>query len=372
MKIFIVYASAGSGHFRAAQALYNYFKRNNPNLEIRLIDTLAYSPKLFKSGYINGYALMINYAHYLWAACFYISGIKFFQPIIKQIAYLVNRLNTLKFAQFLLKENPDFIISTHFLSSEVISYLKKKSKINSQLITVITDFGVHPFWLSDGTDIYIVASEFSRQQLMREGIEEAKIKVLGIPIEQKFLARFQRHILLKNFNLQDKFTVLVVTGSFGIGPIERIVDLLYRDVQVLVVCARNKALFNRLKRKNYPNVLAFSFVNNIEELMAISDIIITKPGGLTIAEALAMELAPIFISAIPGQEAANIEILARYNIGLGISIKDLDAIKGAVLAYKDHPDKLNAMRENMRRIRKPDVLRQIYNVICPDSVWDTG
>ncbi len=370
MKIFIAYTSAGSGHFKAAHAVYNYLKQKNSNLELRLVDVLDNSCLLFKSIYSSGYAFLVTYLPWAWALGFYITSIKPLRPVIKQIAFLINRLNTLKFARFLIREDPDFIISTHFLPSDIAAYLKRRQRINSKIVTVITDFGVHPFWLSDGTDIYIVASNFTKQQLMREGIKENKIKVLGIPIGQEFLEGLERHTLLRKFNLEDKFTVLVVTGSFGIGPIEKIVDLLYKDVRVLAVCARNKALFNRLKRKNYPNVLVFGFIDNIEELMAISDIIIAKPGGLTISEILAMELPPIFISAIPGQEIANIEILERYEVGLGI--KDVAGIKETVLTYKDRPDKLNQLKENMRRFKKPDVLRQIYNVVCQGGARDTG
>lgn len=370
MKILITYASAGSGHFKAAQAIYNYFRKNSPGDRVKLIDVLDYAPKFFKSSYINGYALLVNYAPCLWAAGFYVTHVKALRPLIKQIHFILNRLNTLRFAGFLVKEKPEFIISTHFLPLGIISYLKKKHKINSRLITVITDFGVHPFWLSEGADIYIVASEFSRRQLIGEGVKEARIKVSGIPIEEKFSGNFDRSALLEKFKLQDKFTVLIVTGSFGIGPIEEIADLLHNQAQVLVVCARNRALFNRLKRKNYPNVSVFGFVDNMEQLMAVSDIIITKPGGLTISEVLAMELVPIFIAAIPGQEATNIEILTRY--GIGLSARGTQEIKEAVLDYKGHPDKLNRIKENIRKVKKADILREIYNVVCPGGAGDTG
>jgi len=363
MKIFITYASVGSGHFKAAQALYNYLKQKNSNLALRLVDALDNSCFLFKSIYSSGYAFLVSYLPLVWALGFYITSIRLLRPIVKPIHFIINWLNTKKFIKCLIQENPDFIISTHFLPLEVISCLKKTHRIDSQLITLITDFGVHPFWLSDATDIYIVASEFSKQQLILNGVRENKIKVLGIPTDPKFLVRPQRSILTKKFNLkQDKFTVLIVSGSFAISPIEKIVDLLYKDVQVLVVCAQNKRLFTRLKRKNYPHVLLFGFVDNIEELMAVSDVIITKPGGLTVSELLIMELVPIFIYPIPGQETLNAKVLESE--GVGLTLKNAEDIKGIVLDYKNNPEKLNKVKENIGRIKKPDTLSQIYNVVC--------
>lgn len=364
MKVFVVYASVGAGHCKSAEATYNYFKKSNPAIEIRLIDALDYSSIWFKNIYVNGYAWLVKYTPWLWGWAYYLTYRKSLRSFLGPIHFLINRLHTAKFANLLISEKPDFIISTHFLSSSAISCLKKRKQITSQWITVITDFGLHPFWLSQGTDIYIVASEFSRQQLLLNGVLEDKIKVLGIPIEEKFLLKYDRSHLFKKFELDpNKFTVLIVTGSFGIGPIEKIVDLLYKDVQILVVCARNKSLFSRLQKKNYLHLRVFGFVDNIEELMAVSDIIITKPGGLTISELLSMELAPIFICAIPGQETLNLEALKM--LGIGSKIEDPLKIRDAVLDYKVHPEKLNSIKANIAKVKKPLSLEGLYNVVCP-------
>jgi processive 1,2-diacylglycerol beta-glucosyltransferase len=270
-----------------------------------------------------------------------------------------------------MQEAPDFIISTHFLPSEIATYLKKNKKINSKIFTVITDFGVHPFWISQGTDAYIVASDFTKNELIKEGIKESLIKVFGIPVNQKFLLELDRNVLCRKFDIdRDKFTLLIVTGSFGIGPIEKIVNLLYEEAQLLVVCARNKSLFKKLARKNYPGVKVFGFVDNLAELMAVSNIIITKPGGLTISEILAMEIAPIFIPAILGQETANAKILQQY--GVGYSIKNIKGIKGIILDCKVKPDKLNKIKENIKRIKKPHAVEELYNAVCAGSSGYTG
>jgi processive 1,2-diacylglycerol beta-glucosyltransferase len=371
MKIIITYASAGSGHRRAAQALYNYFKKFCPHHDLQIIDALQKSNPLFKNIYSYGYPFLVNHALWLWRFSFWITYIRCLRPITKILVFIINRINTNNFAQFLLQKNPDFIISTHFFSSEIVAHLKKNHKLTSKLVTVITDFGIHPFWILDATDIYIVASDSSREQLILEGVEESRIQVLGIPIDSKFLNRYNKNILYKKFALEpDKFTVLIVMGSFGIGKIEKVVDLLYKEAQILVVCAQNKILYARLKKRNYAGLRIFGFVDNIQELMAISDIIITKPGGLTISESLAMGLLPIFITAIPGQEIENAKILARKSIG--ISIKDVALIRDMVLDFKNHPDKLKSIKEKIRQEKKPFATKDLCDVICQGSIRSTS
>lgn len=366
MKVLIVYASAGAGHRRAAEAIFNYFRDRCPEIDTELVDILEKTNILFKSGYTWGYSFLINYAVFLWQLAYWITDFKFLRPLSRSIASFLNRINSNKFINFLIQEDPDFIISTHFLSSEISASLKKSQKIKSRLLTVVTDFGVHPFWISDGTDTYIVASGFAKKQLVMEGIKESSIMEFGIPIDSKFFQQYDKDELYKKFEIdRHKFCVLIMTGSFGVGPIEKIIKLLHKDIQILVVCAANKKLYGKLKKENLSNVKVFGFIDNPQELMAISDIIITKGGGLSIQEALAMELIPIFISPIPGQEENNIKILQKYEIGF--SPKNIKDIKNIILDFKDHPHKLKYAKDNIKKIKKPNALKEICNVVCQGS-----
>lgn len=370
MKVIVTYASAGAGHFKAAEAIYNYLKEYSPRINIQLVDILEKSNLIFKSGYIWGYNFIVRNVLFFWSFLFWITSVKPLRKVTRLIISFINTSNTTRFSKFLIHENFDFIISTHFFPSEISARLKKIKKIKSKIISVITDFGVHPLWISQGTDIYIVASKYTKQKLLLEGIEEDKICEFGIPVDFKFLKQYSGAELATRIGIDiDKFTVLIMTGSFGIGPLEDIVKMLYQQVQVLVVCANNKKLYTNLKKANLDNVKIFGFIDNPQELMSISDLIITKPGGLSIAEILAMELIPIFISAIPGQETENARILSQYNVGL--SPKSIEEIKDVVFDFKNHPDKLMMMKENIRKISKPSCLKEICNVICQSSTGIT-
>jgi processive 1,2-diacylglycerol beta-glucosyltransferase len=362
MTVFIVYASVGAGHFKAAEALCNYLKKERLDLDVRLIDVLQKTNTLFRTGYAEGYSFLVNHAILLWGFAFWLTSLKALSSFIKQSVKFIDRLNAKNFINFLRQEDPDYIISTHFLPSQIAAHLVKRKKINSRIISIVTDFGVHPFWITEGVDTYIVPSGLTQEALIQEGIKAHNIKELGMPVEEKFLRKFDKNILCAKFGLAPvKFTVLIVTGSFGIGPIEEIVDLLYKDVQILAVCARNRNLYVRLRNKNYANVRVFGFVDNIEELMAVSSVIITKPGGLSISEILAMELFPIFISTIPGQEKANIEVLKKYNIGL--SPKSIEELRNIILDFKENPRKLEILKKNIAYLRKPNALKEISDVI---------
>ncbi|MDO8662445.1 MAG: glycosyltransferase [Candidatus Omnitrophota bacterium] len=362
MKVLITYASAGAGHRRVAEAVYNYLKQNRPEIKLEMVDILDKTNALFRFDYTKGYTFLVRNAVALWHFAFWLTEFKALRPWIRFIASLINRINTRGFASYLIQEQPEYLISTHFLPSEIACGLKERKKIKSAVITIITDFGVHPFWVCEGTDLYVAASDFTKERLLSEGVEEGKIKVFGLPSDAKFLKQFDRLTLAAKLGLDGaKFTVLLMTGSFGIGPLEEIALLLYRDVQVVVICANNKKLFAKLSKRNLPNVLPLGFVSNAEEIMAVSDIIVTKPGGSTIAEILNMDLAPIFISIIPGQESSNVEALAEF--GVGSSPKDIRQIRDVVLDYKNHPEKLQEIKYNIQKIKKPFSCQEISGVI---------
>jgi len=362
MKVLIIYASAGAGHRRAAEAIYNYLKENSPDLDLVLLDALDKTNALFKFDYTKGYSFLIKYATTLWHWAFWATNYKFLRPISRRVARIINGINSQRLIHYFVQENPEVIISTHFLPSELAARLKKKNKISSKLITIITDYGVHPFWISSGTDLYVVASDFTKDRLVVEGVGVEKINVLGLPFDPKFLRLFDRRILCHKMGIDHKkFTVLLMTGSFGLGPLEQIVEALHKDCQVLVVCAGNKRLYARLLKRDLENVKVFGFVSNTEELMAASQVIITKPGGATITEVLIMELPVIFISAIPGQETANVQALAKY--GIGIIPKNIQEIKSITLDLKNNPQKIEELKRRIREIQKPFACKELASVI---------
>jgi processive 1,2-diacylglycerol beta-glucosyltransferase len=354
MKILIAYASCGAGHFKAAQAVYHYLKGHCPKIQVECVDILDNTPALFRNFYKGSYSFLVRRALLLWGVLFRLTDFWPTAALIRPIGFMIDLFNARRFVNFLIEQQFDGILSTHFFPAEVAAHLKKSGKIHSRLFTLITDFGVHGYWITSGIDRYLVATEATREQLVKKNVPASLIAVSGIPAGGAFERASGAD--------KNRFTVLIGAGSFGIGPIEKLVDLLHKEVQLLVVCASNLRLLETLKRKAHPGVRVFGFVDNMAELMSRSHLIITKAGGMTIAESLSMELVPIFMMAIPGQEAENIEVLSRY--GIGIYSTDPWSVKDLVLEFKQHPEKLELIRENIRKIKHSDTLKEICRVVC--------
>jgi processive 1,2-diacylglycerol beta-glucosyltransferase len=361
MKIFIVYASAGAGHRKAAEAIFNSFRNRQPCDDVKLIDILEKTNFLFAKAYAGGYQFLINRAVWLWAWLFNFTAAKgpsFITPAIRTF----DILNSRRFSELILREQPDLVISTHFMPPEILTYLKLKGKIKSRLITVITDFGVHPLWVSKGTDAYAVASSLSKEYLIKQGVKAEDIRVSGIPIDEKFSKAYDKQEARKKIGLDpDKFTLLITTGSFGIGPVEEIIACLHKEMQIIVVCAKNVKLYKNLQEKMFANTKIFGFVDNINELMAACDIVIAKPGGLTTSEILSMELVPVFISPIPGQETHN--LMAMQEFGIGKYASSAEDVKNIVLDYRDNPEKMNKEKEIIKKVKKPHAAADLYNAV---------
>ena len=360
MKVLVVHASAGAGHLKAAEALRDGLKKHMDH-EVVLIDALDYTYPAFKAMYRNTYFFLISKVPWFWAVAFGSIDYPWIQGFIRFIRRIYNSINARGLQKFLIKEQFDCIISEHFMPNEVACALKRKGLIKSKIITAITDYDVHKIWLADGLDEIAVASPWTKERLKSFGIDEEKLTVTGIPTNEKFSISHDVRELKDQLGVeQDMFTVLIATGSFGIGPIEEIIQTL-EGFQVVVVCGHGKALFDRLNEKKYPHVKVFGLVDNMDEIMAVSDAMVTKPGGLSISEALVRNLPMIFFSAIPGQETNNIKVLKEY--GVGISGCSIPEIAGELKKLRDSKEEFESAIEKIKVLARPNAVKDIIALI---------
>ena len=330
MKIVVVYASSGAGHQKAAEALFKVLK-GRPDHKIHLIDSLDYTTPLFRLLYPRAYLFLIRHLPTVWG--FFYDGLNFafIGPILKALRRALNAMNGGALEAFFLSETPDVIVSTHFFASEVVSTLKKKGKLQACLITIVTDFSIHSVWVTPFTDGYVVGSVDTEEALIRRGVPQEKISILGIPVDPVFEKEEDRIGLSRKLGIfPEKFTVLIVSGGFGVGPIESLVSRLSQDerLQLLVVCGHNHSLYQKLKsrteRINH-RVKLFGFVNTIHELMSVSDCMVSKSGGLTMSETLIKKLPSFILYPIPGQETGNRDVLVRHRSAIAVkNIHDLE------------------------------------------------
>lgn len=359
-KILIVYATAGAGHKKAAEAIYHEARQMSDF--VQMVDIVSFMSPLSRKIYSDGYALLISRFVGLWGVVYFLSDTPFLKVFNVHLRRFFDKVICRKFIDFLEEEKFDIIISTQFLASEMVGYAKAERGLKARLITVVTDLGVHNFWINPLTDIYCCAAESTKRILRKKGIGQESIRVTGIPVDGKFLTTPGRDSLCAEFKIKsDLFTVLVMTGGVGIGPIEQIVAQVRGAGQILVVCGNNRSLYGNLLKRNYPDVYVFGFVDFVEKLMKVSDLIVTKAGGLSVTESLTSGLPMIFFFLIPGQERINAETIA--SLGAGLIATSADKIKDEVLKFRNDPDLLARYKEAALALSKPLAARQIVSLV---------
>ncbi len=301
-KVTVFYASFGQGHKKAAQAL-------GDSLGIAAFDLLDFCSPFIARLYSWFYISITNNFPYLWQLIFSLS-----KP--KLSSQLINRLHRVLFASFfehLEAEMPKVVITTHFFPADLIACAKPQ--INCRLISIITDIRVHPLWVNPAIDHYFAALEITKQDLVALGVKPEKITSGFMPLRQGFNQSLSEQELLKKFNLDNKPSLLFVCSSRGVFPhLKNSLDSLLKDFNVFVIYGHNERLRRYLESIKSENLRYFPFYERIWELIFLSSVIITKPGGMTIFEAAYYRKPFIFTHYIPGQEKANMDVLISAGV----------------------------------------------------------
>jgi len=366
-KIMIVHATAGIGHVKAALALESALKSRR-GVSYSVVDVLDYTNPLMKWSYRSFYITLVKYVPFLWAAIYYLLDVPLIFRLIKDLRSTSNRFQSKKFMRYLTEVKPDTIVATHFFPVNVISYLKKLGIINARLVCVITDFKLHTYWFSDNVDIFVVAGDALKKQLIKHGIPADDIKVLGIPIDLKFHQNMDRAELSSKFNIKNNlFTVLIGSGGFGVGPVRDLVVELSKtdiEIQLIVICGKNAGLYadlGNLKASSRIPINVYGFVDNMHEFMSVSDLLVSKAGGMTTSEAIARELPMIISSPIPGQEMRNCQFLVES--GSAIREDAPSRIKEKIIELSKDKKKLDSMKANIRAIKKSNPAEELADLV---------
>ncbi|MBU2063895.1 MAG: hypothetical protein KKF93_05825 [Candidatus Omnitrophica bacterium] len=364
MKVLIIYASAGDGHRKATEAVYKAFlKSGTEAAEVEKIDALNYTNFFFKIAYPSTYIFLVKYCPFLWGLFFHLLNLKAIAALARGLRYCFNFLNGRKLIRYVLDKNPDVIICAHFFSAQLIASLRIKSKLKGKVLCVVTDFGVHRFWINKGTDYYMVASDITKKELETKGVPPDKIIVSGIPVEEKFSIPQSRTALRNKFGLEaELLTILVMSGGFGVGPLKRIVHYLNTMVlplQIVVICGKNEKLYQYFAKSSFKKLVkVYGYVHNMDEFMSAADMIVSKSGGLTVSESLVKALPMLIISPIPGQEARNAEVMSQYNAAIKI-YHAVDLTKTIELLVKDNCSRLKEMKQAAKVLSKPSAANKI-------------
>jgi processive 1,2-diacylglycerol beta-glucosyltransferase len=306
---------------------------------VERIDLLKFFSPLHRKIHSDGYLALVERAPEIW-------GMVFAKTDNPKVARVMNKLKRVfpsssrqKFERHVKQFKPDVVLCTHYLPLELLGAPASRRHHHAKhaggkvpgpfVVSVITDFEAHALWMDSCVDLYCVAAEETKARLVARGATAENIAATGIPIAAKFSSKPDAKAVRKQYGLRDDLRVLLVlSGGFGMGPVAEILEQLDKvpnDFQAVVVTGRNEELRRDLAaqdRKHPTHVLGFA--SNMHELMAIADLVITKPGGLTSSEALAMGKPLFILNPIPGQEAANSDfLLERGAAGKVNRVEDL-------------------------------------------------
>ncbi|MEY2194445.1 glycosyltransferase [Neobacillus sp. BF23-41] len=365
-KILILSAKFGDGHKQVATAIYEAIEFTLPNVEPIILDVMEWlHPFLYP---------VSNY--------FYRRIIKKF-PQVYSYLYKSTReknsfsdkLNALltvgmgSLLEIVEKINPTVVVCTYPFAASIMSKLKEQGLIDIPVVTIITDYTDHSFWIHPFTDQYIVGSNQVRDRLICLGVENNKINNTGIPICQKFLKQQSREVLASKYSLNsNQFTILVMGGGDGfigkdLSNFQAFEDLT-SQVQFIIICGRNKRLRKQIEEElktSKHHFLVTGFSNSVNEMMAISDLLISKPGGVTISEALAMELPLLIYNPLPGQEEDNADYLV--NAGLAIKAENKMELISKIHHMLDDSIPLLSIRQKIRKYQTKSATFDALDVI---------
>ena len=373
MKVLIFYAAYGGGHLSAARSIKQYLDENFENVETELVDCVKYINKGLDKITTLAYKEMAKKAPWAWGEIYNHSQ----KGTMSHISNGANKVMSIKLYKLFEEFKPDIVISTHPFGSQMTAYLKSKGKTNCILASVMTDFASHDQWLvgHEYIDHIFVSHEGMKKDIISKGIKASKIHATGIPLSNRFLEHFDRKKIKSSFDLDiNKKTILFFGGGeFGLGKdktlkiLKAFIDNIKDEYQIIAISGKNAKMqekFTELVGDN-PNVQVYGFTNEVPELMSISDLVVTKPGGLTITESLASGLPIVVINPIPGQEVENAEFLEKK--GVAVWIRKTEDPEQAVSELLSNPEQIKHMKIRSKLMAKKHSTEDICKIILENK-----
>lgn len=365
MKVLALTISAGKGHNKAAEAIKTHFSKNNKDVDVEIVDALKYINPIVDKLIVGSYLKSLKKTPLLYGKLYQYAET---DDAISNVSGLVNDFLSIKIKGLIEDSNPDVIVCTHPFPLEMLSILKRKGKTSVPVVAILTDYAPHSFWFYSHIDAYVIPHEDFIQDLIEKGISKETIYPLGIPVCESFLNSIEKKSARNLLNIdENKLTLLIMGGGLGIGNMKSIFENLAfssLNIQLIACTGSNLKLKNQLEdissRCNKP-ALIFDYTDQVSTLMSACDILITKPGGLTITEALIRHLPIVITSTIPGQEEKNADYL--LNNGIAARIKNSDSIVTIVKQISSSDIRLKYMKEIAREKSKPNATKDICNLL---------
>jgi processive 1,2-diacylglycerol beta-glucosyltransferase len=364
-RIILMYISEVSGHRSATLAIEKAIKELRPDTEILNINAFNYTNPISEKVINRIYMEVIKRTPKIWD---YLYDNPSVVKGLENIKQHIHKSNSPKLKKLFDNFNPDLVVCTQAFPCGMVADFKKTYGAKLPLVAVLTDYIPHSYWVYDAVDYYITPSEEVSERLVKKGVKPSKIKPYGIPFDHKFNQVLSDQDVFAKLKLDPhQPVVLIMGGGQGLGPIKTIVKSLEKsefNLQELIITGTNKKLFRSLRRKikHYKQeIRLFGFIPNIHELMHISQVIISKPGGVTTAEVLSMGLPMVIVKPIPGQEINNTNFLTQKQAA--IKVDEPKDVYQAIDDLLKNKAKLERLRAAGLKIAKPGASMDIARLI---------
>ncbi|MEG2935491.1 MAG: glycosyltransferase [Clostridium sp.] len=365
MNILILSASTGGGHMKATETLKDYIESNDKNAKVKLVDTLEYINPLINKIISNGYVFLVRNMNYLYRIFYNDTDRKSLVSLFVTKALM--RLSK-KIIPLIKNFNADIVVTVHPFSTEIISILKETSVIQIPHICLMTDYAAHNTWIKKNVDSYCVACEDMINEMVIRGVRPDIIHPFGIPVAKEFFEQSEeaKQAFREGLQLNSVKTILIMAGSFGVNNIEDIYNSLLtikEEFQIIIITGNNNRLYDRIRsiRQNTKKTEVVKYTRDVAKYMNLADVLITKPGGLTISEALAANLPMIIFDAIPGQEESNAKFLIKH--GMAVSIGKGYNCNIVVEELLRDKSRMNKLEENCYKFNKEKSCKEIFELI---------
>ena len=366
--LLVLSVSAGAGHVRAAEAICAYLDASHTAVGARHIDVMDFSSFALRKVYTGLYIALINHFPSLWSQIYHRTERSNPNGIFERLRRAIEHASVARLLDEIARVEPAAIICTHFLPAGILARLRRNAGLNCPVWVQVTDFDLHRTWVHSGITGYFAGNEEIAFRLREKGVPAHAIHVTGIPVMPEFRQPQQRAACAHALGIDPaRTTLLLMGGGAGLGRLDQVAERLMQldiDFQLIVMAGRNAAVLARLKllARRYPGrLIAHGYTRQVARLMACSDLAITKPGGLSVSECLAMGLPMILNAPIPGQEERN----ADYLLEQGVALKATDA---ATLQYRiddllGNPGKLAAMRGRAVALGRANAARDVAETV---------
>lgn len=325
-RVLILSEGFGSGHTQAGHALAAGLKRKNPQIQTKVMELGSFLNPTVAPLILSAYRMTVNTSPAL-VGLFYKH--KYEKPVGKFARLALHKMFYTHAAEVIAQLQPDLIVCTHPIPSAIVSYLKLNSDVNLPLCTLITDYDAHGSWMSPGVDRYLVSAPEVKALLVQRGVAPTKVQVTGIPVHPDFWSKQEKASAREELGLKNMPTALVMGGGWGLLLREELLDKLAawrEDIQVVCCTGSNEKLAARLRAHptfHHPNMKVIGFTRQIGKWMDASDLLITKPGGMTCTEGMAKGIPMLFFESIPGQEEKNREYFVQHGYGAELTSPDV-------------------------------------------------